>query len=311
MFHERRTVRHARCKNRTAVGIPIGCADPSDPDTWVEHSVQDVGDDVGDDDQEGNDEEEGAREELVLVQKRLEEVITDSKEREDLLEDDGATDGKRDADGEGCDDGQVGVPSHVMPSNDAFGETFRARGEHEILAHHFEHGRLHEEDRSRGADEDERKHWQERMSAQVDELEQHIARSTTRKVGEVLSRPDGVGPAPQRKPIQHEGEGPQENQPDPEGWHVVEEQAADDDGSFADSPPTPGDESADDDTEDVGEDRCGDEKEERLWQGVSDHSGHSTPFEEGRSEVEREHVSKELEHPNVDGIIDPERLSEL
>src|SRR5256885_8976669 len=79
MFHERRTVRHARCKNRTAVGIPIGCADPSDPDTWVEHSVQDVGDDIGDDDQEGNDEEEGAREELVLVEKRLKEVITDSK----------------------------------------------------------------------------------------------------------------------------------------------------------------------------------------------------------------------------------------
>ena len=149
------------------------------------------------------------------------------------------------------------------------------------------------------------------MGAQVDELEQHVARSTTRKVGEVLSRPDGIGPAPKGKPIQDKGEGPQEDQPNPEGGHVVEEQAADDDGSFADPPSTPGDECADDDAEDVGEDRCGDEEEERFWQGVRDHRGHGTPLEEGRSEVEGEHVSKELEQTNVDGIIDPERLSEL
>src|SRR5438552_18326639 len=128
MFHERRTIRHARCKNRTAVGLPIGCGDPSETDTWVEHSVQDVGDDIGDDDEKRNDKEEGASEELVLVEKRLEEVVNDSKERENLLEDDGAADRKRDADGEGCDDRQVGVPCHVTPSNDAFGETLGARG---------------------------------------------------------------------------------------------------------------------------------------------------------------------------------------
>src|SRR2546426_8072841 len=64
----------------------------SDPDTRIEHSVQDVSDDVCENDEDGQDEQNRAREEVVLVQDGLEKVIAQAEVGKDLFKDDRASD---------------------------------------------------------------------------------------------------------------------------------------------------------------------------------------------------------------------------
>src|SRR2546421_643639 len=143
----------------------------SDSDTWIEHSVEHVRDDVAEDDEDGNQEEDRAREEAILENDGDEQVGTQAVVREDVLEDNRAADDETEADREGRDDRQVGVSRGMALADHPLGEALRLCREDEIFAHHFEHGGLHEQNRTRGADEDERDHGQEPVDGDVYDVE--------------------------------------------------------------------------------------------------------------------------------------------
>src|SRR2546427_5903340 len=52
---------------------------PSETDTRIEYSIQDVGHDVSENHQDGNDPEERSRQELVLSENRSQEVVPEAE----------------------------------------------------------------------------------------------------------------------------------------------------------------------------------------------------------------------------------------
>src|SRR3990170_19769 len=305
---DRRIPRQSRGRIVTA-RTRVEAGGVSEAHTRVEHSVQDVRDDVAENHEHGDDPEDGAREELVLVEDGPEEVVAHPEVGEDPLQDDRAADREGEADREGGHDGEVRVPGRVPPADRTLGEPFRLRGQDEVLPHHLEHRRLHEEDRARGADQDEGEGGKERVEDQVPRLKEE-ARGVPQP-GVVFRGPEGVAPAPQGKRVPMEGEQPEEDEPDPEGGHVVEEEARDDGCGLADPAPTPGDERPEDDADRVLDDHGPAEQEEGPREGRGHDARDGLPLDERLAEVEGEHVPDELAHPDEVWIVDPERLVEL
>src|SRR6266571_3904251 len=73
----------------------------SDSNTWIEHPVQDVRDDVAENDEDRDEEEDRPRKEAVVGDDRDEQVRSEPVVREDVLEDDRAADDESEADRQG------------------------------------------------------------------------------------------------------------------------------------------------------------------------------------------------------------------
>src|SRR3989449_7333139 len=280
----------------------------SDPDTRIEHSVQDVSDDVCENDEDGQDEEDRAREEVVLVQDCLEKGIAQAEVGKDLFEDDRASDREREGNREGCHHGQIRVPRRMPPPHNTLRKSLRPRSENEVLAHDLEHRRLHEQDRAGCRNEDEGEHRERCVHKEVGELEQDTP-GVEERSREMRRRPLGVAETAQGEPVRREGEDPKEDQPNPERWHVIEEKARDDRGALRDLSPFPCDVPADKDPHRVLEHRRASEEEERSRGRVRDDVPHGPSFQEGRSEVEGEHVAQILEEGYERRVVDSELLA--
>src|ERR1700704_5174501 len=91
LSHERLT-RDRSCLRITEPTRPAEGASTSDTDTRIEHSIQDVGNDVAEDDHDRNQIEDRAGEHVVLSENRLEQVEGHPVIGEDSLEDDRPSD---------------------------------------------------------------------------------------------------------------------------------------------------------------------------------------------------------------------------
>src|SRR2546430_17104016 len=114
--------------------------DTSDPNTWIEDSIQDIGDDIPENDEDGDDPKHRPREELVLVHDCLKEVVTKAEIRKNPFQDDRSADDECQANCEGSDNRQVGVSRRVPAADDSLGQTLCPSGQGKVLAHELEHG---------------------------------------------------------------------------------------------------------------------------------------------------------------------------
>src|SRR3990172_9081443 len=120
---------------------------------------------------------------------------------------------------------------------------------------------------------------------------------------------DGLEPAA-REPAQGQVEHGEEDDPDPEGRHIVEEQGGHNRRTLADSPSPPGDVGTDDDTHDVLRDEGAPEQDEgprdRLREEIRDRPA----VREGGPELEGEHVAEVDEVADYGRLVEPELRSE-
>src|SRR5438093_586702 len=225
MLSQERLTRNRSCfRIPEPVSLATG-ASTSETDTRIEHSVQNVGDDVAQDDQHGDQVQDRSREHVVLLEDRLKQVPAHPVVGEDLLEDDRPADHEAEADRQRRHDRQVGVPSDVAVAYLSRGQALRAGGQDEVFAEDLEHRGLHEEDRTGRADQDEGEHRQRAVHDDVRRLEQETSPGQRR---EVLRRPRWITISVERENRDRERKGAQEDQADPGGRQVVEEQARDD-----------------------------------------------------------------------------------
>src|SRR5205809_3057366 len=78
--YERWRLRLKSLKNRMASSLTDDPA-ASDPDTWIEDSIQDIGDDIPENDEDGDDPKQRPREQLVLVHDCLKDVVSKAEIR--------------------------------------------------------------------------------------------------------------------------------------------------------------------------------------------------------------------------------------
>src|SRR5205809_8053226 len=93
----------------------------SDPDTWIEDSIQDIGDDIPENDEDGDDPKQRPREELVWVHDCLKELVSKAEIRKNPRQDDCSADDECQTTREGGDNRQVGTARRLPPADDALG----------------------------------------------------------------------------------------------------------------------------------------------------------------------------------------------
>src|SRR5712692_1401313 len=176
---------------------PVSGTTPvSDADTGIEDSVEQVRNDVAEDHEHGNDEEDGAGKEPILERDRDQEVRSESVIGEDVLQDDRTSHDESQADCEGRDDGEVGVPPGMALSNGPLRETLCLGGEYEVLPHDLKHRGLHEEDNPGRRNEDQGEHGQETVDGDI----RHVEQGETPKGPCDKDRTDDEGDAPRSEP---------------------------------------------------------------------------------------------------------------
>src|SRR2546422_2611370 len=258
MLSQERLTRNRSCfRIPEPVSLATG-ASTSETDTRIEHSVQNVGDDVAQDDQHGDQIQDRSREHVVLLEDRLKQVPAHPVVGEDLLQNDRPPDHEAEADRQRRHYRQIGVPSDVAVAYLSRRQALRARGQDEVFAEDLQHRGLHEEDRARRTDQDEGEHRQRTVHDDVRRLEQETSPGQRR---EVLRRPRRITVSVEGEDRDREPERPQENQADPEGRHVVEKQTRDDREAFR-LAAVPRDEPANRDPDQVLRDQCAAEQEQ-------------------------------------------------
>src|SRR5207247_11022875 len=88
----------------------------SDPDTWIEDSIQDIGDDIPENDEDGDDPKQRPREELVLDHDCLKEVVSKAEIRKNPFQDDCSADDESQNNREGSEHRQVGMAHRLPPA---------------------------------------------------------------------------------------------------------------------------------------------------------------------------------------------------
>src|SRR5947199_10727098 len=104
-------------KNRIAPSLTDDPA-ASDPDTWIEDSIQDIGDDIPENDEDGDDPKQRPREELVLVHDCLKEVVSKAEIRKKPFQDDCSADDEWQTNRKGSYKRQVGIARRGPPADD-------------------------------------------------------------------------------------------------------------------------------------------------------------------------------------------------
>src|SRR5881397_3870126 len=302
MLSQERLTRNRSCfRIPEPVSLATG-ASTSETDTRIEHSVQNVGDDVAQDDQHGDQIQDRSREHVVLLEDRLKQVPTHPVVGEDLLQNNRPADHEAEADRQRRHYRQIGVPGDVAVANLSRRQALRARGQDEVFAEDLEHRGLHEEDRTRRADQDEGEHRQRAVHDDVRRLEQEASPGQGR---EVLRRPRRIAVSVEREDRDREPEGPQQDEADPEGRHVVEEQARDDRHAFR-LAAMPRDEPPNRDADQILRDQRAAEQEQRPRQRDGENLGDGPSLRERATEIEREHVPEENPELNVPGLVEAE-----
>src|SRR5213594_2692739 len=302
MLAQERLTRKRSCfRIPEPVSLATG-ASTSETDTRIEHSVQNVGDDVAQDDQHGDQIQDRSREHVVLLEDRLKQVPAHPVVGEDLLQNDRPADHEAEADRQRRHYRQIGVPSDVAVAYLSRRQALRARGQDEVFAEDLQHRGLHEEDRARRADQDEGEHRQRAVHDDVRRLEQETSPGQRR---EVLRRPRWITISVERENRDREPKGPQEDKADPEGRHVVEEQARDDREAFR-LAAVPRDEPANRDPDQILRNQRAAEQEQGPRQRDGENLGDGPSLRERATEIEREHVPEENPELNVPGLVEAE-----
>src|SRR5262249_21092672 len=125
---------------RASARVPLP-ASSAQADSWIEPAIEKVDDGIGRDEQDGDDEHRALDEGVVALVDGGEQHPSESRDREDLLDDDGAAKEVPDLHAEDGDDDDEAVPECVVAHDGGGGKPLRVRGPDVVGAEDVEHGR--------------------------------------------------------------------------------------------------------------------------------------------------------------------------